>query len=192
MVASSFGLPIPEELVLVSVGLIAHMAHNPHLYPPPEVFATPTNVTTLAIVCFLAVFLSDVLIYLIGRTFGGRLLQSAFFQRRIKGKTFDKINDWFRKYGGLACGVFRFTPGLRFTGHLSCGLLGVPLWKFLLIDGLAALISVPTQIFIIAKYGDIVISTLKEVKGALLIVVVILVAFYFIRKKKASLKTDNL
>ena len=182
MLASSFGLPIPEELVLITVGLIAHMGENPQLYAPEGLAPAPINIATLATVCFFAVFLSDTLIYLIGRIFGGKILSSNFFHTRIKGRTFDKINDWFRKYGGFAVGIFRFTPGLRFSGHLSCGMLGVSLWKFILIDGIAALISVPTQIYLIAKYGDVVLSTLKQVKGSLFICISIVAIFYLAKK----------
>ena len=182
MLASSFGLPIPEEIVLIAAGLVGHMAKNPHLYPSAEAGGPVVNVTTLAIVCFLAVFLSDVLIYLIGRIFGARILRSSFFNQRIRGATFEKINKWFIKYGGLACGIFRFTPGLRFAGHLSCGFLGVPLWKFMLVDGMAALISVPTQIYIVSEYGDLVLTNLKRFKGALfLVLAVVLISYAFKR-----------
>ena len=35
MIASSFGLPVPEEITLVSVGLVAYMGSRPDLFPPP-------------------------------------------------------------------------------------------------------------------------------------------------------------
>lgn len=35
MVASSFGFPIPEELVLISAGLVAYMAKDTANFPPP-------------------------------------------------------------------------------------------------------------------------------------------------------------
>src|SRR5690606_30064114 len=70
MFASSFGLPVPEELTLISAGLVAHMAHSPEIYPPPYEGAVGVNVFTLSIVCFMAVFLSDLTVYFIGKFFG--------------------------------------------------------------------------------------------------------------------------
>lgn len=177
MFASSFGFPVPEELVLISSGLVAYAAHHPELYPPPYPGAEGVNVFTLCIVCFVAVFGSDLVVYLIGKFFGTKIIKTKFFQKQVAGKGFDTINSWFQKYGGWACGIFRFTPGLRFPGHLSCGLLGIPVWKFVAIDGLAALISVPTQVYFVATYGKIVLDRLAEFKmyvlGALGVVFVI-------------------
>lgn len=182
MLASGFGLPVPEELVLISAGLVAHMAHNPAEYPPPYPGATGVDTITLCIVSFLAVVGSDTLVYLIGKIFGGRIIKTKFFQKQVAGEGFDRINLWFQKYGGLACGIFRFTPGLRFPGHLSCGLLGIPLWKFLLIDGIAALLSVPTQVYFVSTYGKVILDNLKEFKLALLGIGVVALLIWLGRK----------
>lgn len=177
MLASSFGFPVPEELVLVSTGLIAYMATHPDKFPPPYPGAEGINVVTACIVSFLAVFCSDLLVYLIGKFFGGKIIKTKFFQKSVAGSGFDKINAFFQKYGGWAVGVFRFTPGLRFPGHLSCGLLGIPVWKFILIDTLAAGFSVPTQVYFVAKYGEIILEKLNTFKmylgGAILILAIV-------------------
>jgi membrane protein DedA with SNARE-associated domain len=182
MFASSFGFPIPEELVLISAGLVAYMAQHPDKFVPPFPGAEGVDVVTLCIVCFLAVFISDFVVFLIGKFFGGRIIKTRFFQRQVAGKGFDRINSWFQKYGGWACGIFRFTPGLRFPGHLSCGLLGIPAWKFVSIDGFAALISVPTQVYFVSKYGEVILQKLSEFKKYVSIVVLIIFAVWLIRK----------
>jgi membrane protein DedA with SNARE-associated domain len=164
MLLSSFGLPIPEEIVLVSSGLIAHMAQDPAKYPPPFPGAEGVNTITLCIVATLAVFGSDNLVYFLGKVFGAKIIKTKFFQKQVAGAGFDRINGWFQKYGGLACGIFRFTPGVRFPGHLSCGLLGIPIWKFMLIDGIAVLISVPTQVYLVSKYGHLILDNMEQVK----------------------------
>jgi membrane protein DedA with SNARE-associated domain len=169
MLAASFGLPIPEELTLISVGLVANMAQHPDLYPPPYAGAEGVNTITLCFVSFFAVICSDLVVFLIGKIFGAKIIKTKFFQKQFAGAGFDKINTWFQKFGGWACGIFRFTPGLRFPGHLSCGLLGIPVWKFIAIDGLAALLSVPTQVYFVATYGRVVLVYLKEIKVYILI-----------------------
>jgi membrane protein DedA with SNARE-associated domain len=164
MLASSFGLPVPEELVLISAGLVAYMAHNPAEFPPPYPGAQGVDILTLCIVCFMAVMCSDLLVFLIGKYFGARIIKTKFFQKQVAGEGFNKINVFFQKYGGLACGIFRFTPGLRFPGHLSCGLLGIPIWKFIAIDIVAAGLSVPTQVYFVATYGKVILDKLAEFK----------------------------
>ncbi len=170
MLASSFGFPVPEELVLVSAGLIAYMAKDPVTFPPPYPGAVGVDPLVLSVVCFIAVFASDLLVYFIGKYFGAKIIKTRFYNQRIKSGVFEKINSWFLKFGGLTCGIFRFTPGLRFPGHLSCGIFGIPLWKFMLVDGLAALVSVPTQILLVATYGNVILEKIKEFKLLLLII----------------------
>ena len=182
MLASSFGLPIPEELVLITAGMVAHIASDKVSHPPPYPDAIGVDILTLSIVCFFAVFLSDLLVFLIGKYFGVKIIKSDFFLKKVDGSIFQKVNEWFRKYGALSCGIFRFTPGLRFFGHLSCGLLGISIRKFILIDGSAILISVPTQVYFVATYGNVVLEWMKELKFFILIVGSVVLATFIIKK----------
>jgi membrane protein DedA with SNARE-associated domain len=182
MLASSFGFPVPEELVLISAGLVAYMSHNPAEFPPPYPGAQGVEIVTLCIVCFLAVLGSDCLVYFIGKFFGARIIKTKFFQKQVAGEGFNKINSFFQKYGGLACGIFRFTPGLRFPGHLSCGLLGIPVWKFLLIDAIVAALSVPTQVYFVATYGKVILDHLAEFKLYVLGVVAVIGLIWLARR----------
>ncbi len=164
MTASSFGLPIPEEMTLVSAGLVAYMARHPLDFPPPTPDAQGVNLTFLAILCFFTVLGSDLLVYFIGKFFGKKLMKTKFFNSKTGQKNFAKIDKAYKKYGYFAPGLFRFTPGVRFPGHMSCGLMGMPLRQFILVDGLAALVSVPTQVILVAFYGEIILSKFKEFK----------------------------
>lgn len=195
MTASSFGLPIPEELTLISAGLVAYMARNPDLFPPPTPDAVGVNLTVLSIVCFVAVLGSDFIIYFLGRFFGNKILASSKFQNKLGGESFKKVEKWFDRYGSFAIGIFRFTPGIRFPGHLTCGAMKVPFWKFLTIDGFAALISVPTQVVIVALYGEVILARLKEFKIIIGSIIVAVIVIYFIRRiilnmRKKSLSKD--
>ena len=55
MMLSAFGMPIPEEIILVSSGFVGYMALNPADYPPPYPGAISVNVYVLAGVAFAAV-----------------------------------------------------------------------------------------------------------------------------------------
>lgn len=193
MTASSFGLPIPEEMTLVSAGLVAYMARNPELYPPPTPDAHGVNLTLLAIICFVAVLGSDLLIYFLGKFFGKKLIRTKFFNNNIGQARFNKINKIFQKYSYWAPGLFRFLPGVRFPGHMSCGLMGIPLWKFLAVDGTAALLSVPSQVLLVAFYGDVILEQFKKFKIALAIIIgsVIVIwllkrLYHFIQKRRVA------
>ncbi len=178
MFASSFGLPLPEEVTLVSAGLVAYMAMHPHKYPPPDE-GVPVNVYLLATICFLAVISSDYLIYWLGRHFGRPLVKKPRFKKYFPPSVITRIENWVQAYGVWAAGLFRFTPGLRFPGHMMCGMMHLPRWKFLAVDGTAALLTVPTQILLVAFYGETILEKFGQFKlyigGALLLILLIVI-----------------
>ncbi|MES3038256.1 MAG: DedA family protein [Bdellovibrionota bacterium] len=187
MLASAFGLPVPEEVTLVSVGILTFMGTRPDLFPPPYPGAPVINVHEAALLAFFSVFLSDFLIYGIGRKWGRPILNHPRTRKFITEEMVNRVERWTKKYGPVACFIFRFTPGIRFPGHLACGILRFEAWKFLAIDGLAALISVPTQIYLLAWYGESVLEKFKEFKIALFSIFGLVIIFLVVRKilKKA-------
>ncbi len=182
MLLSSVGFPLPEEVTLISVGILAFMGAHPQHFPPPYPDASVVSVHMASMIAFTAVVGSDFLIYFIGRVFGRKLLYHPRVHRFFPEHLMQKVEAWTHKYGAYACGIFRFTPGLRFPGHLACGMMKYPAWKFLVIDGIAALISVPTQIYLLAHYGEPILNKLRQFKMVLLVVLA-LVAVYFLIKK---------
>ena len=188
MVASSFGFPIPEEVTLVSAGIVGYMGTRPDLYTPPVEGAATVNVQVLALVCFFAVFLSDFLVYTLGRKLGTRFLDVKFM-RRYKPRM-EKVARWAEQYGAFAAGIFRFTPGLRFPGHFSCGMLGLSPIKFVAVDGAAALISVPTQVLLVAYFGEEILIYFKQFKIVLLSLLAVALGVFLYRryKKKAEVQ----
>ncbi len=182
MYASAFGLPIPEEIMLVSTGFLAYMALHPEIAPPPEPGMTGVNPTVLAFVALFAVISSDCIIWWLGRHFGTRFFKIRFIQRVLPPARLEKVQEWSHRYGFWASGIFRFTPGLRFPGHLVCGMMGIPLWKFLAVDGTAALLTVPTQILLIAHYGEHILLYFKKFKIAVFGLLAVFALVFFIRR----------
>lgn len=182
MLLSAVGLPLPEEVTLISVGILAFMGSHPEHFPPPFPGAPVVNVHTAAIIAFFAVFFSDFLIYGVGRVFGRKLLYHPRVHKMFPPHLMKRVEEWTHKYGAYACGIFRFTPGIRFPGHLACGMLHFPVWKFLLIDGLAAAISVPTQIYLLAHYGEPILMKLRQFKLVVFGIIGLLLIYFVFRK----------
>ena len=187
MVLSSFGLPIPEEVTLVSTGFLAYIGTQPEMYPPPFEGAPTVDAYTAALVCLLSVFVSDYFIYLLGKNFGPRILQLEYFKKNHE--SIDKVRKWIQKYGFWAAGIFRFTPGIRFPGHFSCGMMGVSGWKFFLVDGFAALFSVPTQVILVSIYGKEIIETFREYTFMFVGVAVLCFAIYSWKTLRSNSRT---
>ncbi len=193
MIASAFGLPIPEEIPLIGAGLVGHIAMHPDRYPPPYPGAVSVNLYFLAFWCFFSVMASDLVIFFLGRYMGKKLHSSPRFKKITDAGGFKKIQERIRRNGIWASAIFRFTPGLRFPGHLACGAFGIPVWKFCAVDGLAALLSVPTQILLIGFYGDTILKNLKEVKLAIFGIIAAIVLYKLAENfwKKRKLRNQN-
>lgn len=189
MFASSFGLPLPEEVTIISASLTAFMATHPEKYPPPNLDAIGVNPYTLAAVCLFSVFISDYVIYWIGSFFGDKLLKHPRWKKRLEGSSFKRVQKWIHEYGTLAPCIFRFTPGLRFPGHMMCGAIGLPRWKFILVVGIAAALTVPTQVILISLYGEVILNVLSKIKMLALAAGLVALIIYVVlkwRKNKAS------
>ena len=157
--------PISEEAVIISAALVAYIGAHPDQFPPPATAQALSSVTPTmtAIICFLSVFFSDLLVYMIGYLFRDKITNHWFFKKIIPQNRKIKIDQWMSKYGYFVSGLFRFTPGLKFIGYLTCGITRIPIHKFILINGGVTLLVTPSQIFIIYIYGEPMVNNLKTI-----------------------------
>ncbi len=182
MLASGFGLPIPEEVVLVSAGIIGYLSLNPSdALPPPYPGAPTVDVYVLAAVALFSVLFADFLIYTLGKRFGPRFFRTKFFSRLMTPERMSRAQSWVKKYGYFTVFIFRFTPGVRFPGHLMCGAMGLSPYKFVAVDSFAALISVPTQVLLVSFYGEAILHYMKEFKIILFSLFAIAGLFFLLR-----------
>ena len=82
----------------------------------------------------------------------------------------------------MAAFLFRFTPGVRFPAHIALGMLNFSAWQFVLVDGLAAVISVPTQILLIYHFSQPILSAMHEFKIILVGIIAAIALLWVLRK----------
>jgi membrane protein DedA with SNARE-associated domain len=181
LLASAFGLPIPEEVPIVSVGLLSYMGAHPEEFPPPYAGASVVNGYEAALVLLLAVIAADSLVFGLGRLYGRRIVQHPRLRNLFSEKRLGFIDGWVHKYGNYAIFLFRFTPGARFPAHIILGMSAIPYWQFAIVDGFATLISVPTQIVLIYHFGKPIISVIHEFRNGLLIVVAVVATIFLVK-----------
>lgn len=182
MLASGFGLPIPEEVYIVSVGILAYMGANPQHFPPPYPGAPVVNGYEAAAVTLVAVMFADFLVFMIGRIFGRKIISRPRFKKIFTEEIMNRINAWVKKYGIMAAFLFRFTPGVRFPAHIALGMLNFSAWQFVLVDGLAAVISVPTQILLIYHFGEPILTAMHKFKIIFIGIIAAIVLLWLLRK----------
>jgi membrane protein DedA with SNARE-associated domain len=134
-----FGVPIPEDVTLVTGGVIAGLGH--------------ANVHTMFAVGMAGVLIGDGMMFILGRVYGQRIQRLPGFRRILTPERFAKAQDAFHKYGKWVMFIARFLPGLRTPVFFSAGMSHrVSFGTWLLMDGFAAVISVPLWVYL-GYYG---------------------------------------
>lgn len=150
------GLPLPEDVVLITTGLLAgHLGKS-------WVLASA--------VMYVGVIAGDSIVFQIGRRVGMRVLSFRWTQRIFPEHKRHLVEKLFARYGNFVFFVARFLPGLRAWIFCIAGAMRASYWRFLLFDGLAALISVPAWVwfghFLWARFGDDIDRLFGEVARA--------------------------
>jgi membrane protein DedA with SNARE-associated domain len=167
-----FGVPIPEDISIIAGGIISGLGYG--------------NVHIMCFVSFMGVLIGDVIVYNIGRICGNKIFERKFGKKILEHGWYDKIIKSFNQNGKMVLFAARFMPGFRTPIFLTAGItrfVGLP--TFILIDGFAALISVPVWNYL-GFYGssnrELLIKWIKDAKIALFFIVVISIIIYLIMK----------
>lgn len=160
LLACGMGVPIPEDIILISGGYIAFAGGH----------------TPWVMMCFglLGILGGDSIIYWIGRHFGLPFAQRSFLRRYLTTPRLEKVRVLFRSHGEKMIMGARFMPGVRAVTFFTAGTMRVPYYHFVFFDGLAALISAPLWVFLGFKFGHRVVHWAHQFQGALLIVAFLL------------------
>ena len=114
------GTLVSEDLTCVGTGLLIHAG-------------TVSWLPGLA-GCFIGVYVGDLAIWLIGRTYGKKVLDWKWFRKRTGLQQLESCRHWFENYGMLAVLISRFLPGIRVPLYLAIGMLEgrsvrFPIWS---------------------------------------------------------------
>ncbi len=173
LLACGLGVPIPEDVSIITGGYLAHLG----VVSPQKIL----------LVCFSAVLGGDLIAFSLGRYFGRRILTTNFARRFLTARKQLRVRAYFRKYGSKVILIGRFLPGLRSSIFFSAGMLHVRPAVFLLWDSLAALVSVPTLVYLAFYFGgeiDVVVAWARRSEYGFLAVGVVAATFIVWRVRR--------
>ncbi|MEX1023709.1 MAG: DedA family protein [Planctomycetota bacterium] len=134
------GLPLPEEVTLIGSGILVYEGHAEFL--------------PITVVCSVAILLGDSVPFWLGRHYGMDLLKrNRWLRRVISPRQIRRVQRSFDERGSWATFAFRFFAGVRIPGYFVSGALGMRYPRFVLLDSLGILISVPVSIFLGQWFG---------------------------------------
>lgn len=128
------GLPIPEEVTLIASGLLVHRGQVDFLQ--------------ITCVCSAAILLGDSIPYALGRRYGMSALKVRWVRRIIHPERFARLERRFERHGNWAVFACRFFAGVRIPGYFLAGTMRMSFGRFLLLDALGVVVSVPVSIWL--------------------------------------------
>jgi len=184
LILCGLGVPVPEDITLVSGGVISGLAlANPHI---------------MCAIGLAGVLAGDSTMFLAGRIFGYRVQRLKFFRKIVSPQRFSQIQRKFKKHGLGLLFVARFLPGLRSPIYLVAGMSHrISYITFIVMDGLAALISVPVWIYLgyfFADNLDILMEYVHDVQKAIFLalgLLAVIIAVIYFKKKFHSKMQDE-
>lgn len=148
--ACGLGLPLPEEIVLVSAGYAC--------------FKGFAHVGWMMLACAASILAGDTIPFLLGRLFGPRLLRLRPLRVVANRRRLAKLDLWFRRRGDLAVFFARFVPGLRVIAYFTAGTLRMPVARFALLDLAGIALVCPPLIWIGFHFGDVIDEAILRVQ----------------------------
>jgi membrane protein DedA with SNARE-associated domain len=188
LLACGIGLPLPEDIPLVAAG---------YLLWDGTFSVIPTFLITMA-----GVLIGDAMLFYLGKRLGFRFLKPGKDGKSLfKPKRVLAAYAYFRKYGDKIVFFARFIVGFRGMVFFMAGALKMKFTRFLFLDALAAVLSIPLWILLGNRlghyFGDEIsdlLLRLKDIKHVLTIVifiVVLIVILRFILKYHEAKKAEN-
>jgi len=108
LIICGFGVPIPEDITLVSGGVISGLGY--------------TNVHIMLVVSLFGVLLGDSTMYWLGRIYGTKILRFRPIRRFLTLDRLRMVRSKFEQYGNRVLFVARFLPGLRAPIYMVAGI----------------------------------------------------------------------
>ncbi len=191
LVACGLGFPLPEDVPLAAAGYL--------------VWNQTLSISGALLITIGGVMAGDSVLFFLGRKLGTRLLDPNREKPLFAPRRVNRVRAYFRKYGDKIVFFARFVAGFRAVVFFMAGALQMPYRRFVLFDGLAALLSVPIWLGIGYALGHYFgheinrilseIHKFKHILGWVITVLVLLfvlrVVYRYIRLKQTSRRNQG-
>jgi membrane protein DedA with SNARE-associated domain len=139
LAATGTGLPVPEDVVLLTAGTVCSTGH--------AVFFAMIPVAVAGVVT------SDTVLFRIGRKLGPKVIEHPKLKKVLTPERVARVRGRFDRWGVWTVFVARFLPGVRMPTFLLAGSMGISQQRFWLADGLAVCVFAPAMVFVGYRFG---------------------------------------
>ena len=157
LASTGIGLPISEDVVLLTAGTLCSTGHAFFLVMAP--------------VAVLGVLTGDTLLFRIGAKLGPKVIEHPRLQNLLTAERVARVRGRFARYGVWTIFVARFLPGVRAPTFLLAGSMGVSQQRFWLADGIATCIFAPLLVYLGYRFGADALPYVRRFGGYALLAV---------------------
>jgi len=125
--ACGLGLPLPEDIPLIIAGAL--------------LVKSPTTWVIGGICAWCGIIGGDCVLYYLGRRFGLEITRLPFIGKHVTKERIQRVEELFNQYGVGVVGVGRLFAGIRGAMVVAAGATKFNFIKFIIADGLAAIVS---------------------------------------------------
>ncbi len=179
LLVCGLGVPIPEDITLISAGLLASWEQ--------------ISLHGALIAGFIGVLAGDAMLFFMGRKFGRKVFLLPGLRRLFTPDRIAAAEARVKRNGPVICFIARFLPGLRSPVFATAGAMGVHATTFFILDGIAALISVPLWVYVGFWFGnnwEDAVSRARNLEafifGGMGLALLIYIAFKIARRRAAK------
>jgi membrane-associated protein len=179
LMLAGLNIPISEDLMIIISAILASSV-------------IPQNTLILFSFVFLGAYLSDWMVYWIGRKLGIKLWKIRWFKKTFPKNKLSKIKLFYKKYGFLTLLIGRFIPfGVRNCLFFTAGISKMNFVKFAVSDGIACFcsnITLFTIAYVVGKNYETLFHYVKKVNGLIFLLfiftIISFICYYKLKKKK--------
>jgi len=132
LILGGFGLPFPEDAVLIACGFLIS---NHVVKPVPSI-----------LIVYAGMLIADNLLYFLGRNYGRKMVLSGWFKRFMPPERLKVLEEKFKNKGVIFILLGRHLIGLRAQIFFVAGIMGMPLTKFILADTISAIFTITIMV----------------------------------------------
>jgi len=174
--ACGLGLPLPEDIPLTVAGIFVGSGHM--------------NLAMAAITCWCGIIGGDCVLYSLGRKYGLNITRLPLIGHHVTKARIERAEVLFEKYGIWVVAVGRLFAGIRGGMVVAAGTIRFNFVKFIIADGLAALVSGGLFIALgmwLGKNMDLLEKKMHEFKIGLsifgVVAAIVLIGYIWWRRK---------
>src|SRR5215472_332633 len=177
LVACGLGVPLPEDISLVTGGFLAYL--------------DSAQLQIMMAVGFVGILVGDTLIFSAGRRIGTQVGRGGhgFFARIVTPEKRRRVEELFARHGEKIVMIARFLPGVRAVTYFTAGSARMKYRRFILFDSIAALASAPLFVYLGYRFGDKIEALYRAVRrgeSAVIVVLGVVLSLLIYRKWRSS------